>query len=162
VAGNTDAADTSNAVRWLFEQYDRIDRIYKPAIEAHALCRTLGDGSLCLLGSTRRNGWNCCVCSSVLRWRRGGYTHVVVRELDGGTGAEVIPARSEDIGRIPNCVLQLDFQRYSHEDVRRVVNTVLGAIRDIWLYDEQSPGPAFVCIRSAEASRPAPAPLQSD
>ena len=102
-------------------------------------CRTLRDGSPCLLGVERRQEWTCRVCRSILEWRRNGSWECVFVRETGPRAAYVFPGNAEQDGS--SCILQLDFNNTADREIRRIVNFLLMAMVAVSIYDCEADGP---------------------
>ena len=98
-------------------------------------CRTLWDGTPCLLGRDRRGEWNCAVCRSIIGWRARGYSAVFVQETPT-RGGYVFPATETP----ENCVLRMDFADTSDREIRETVNNLLMGLNEVSIYDESTGG----------------------
>ena len=98
-------------------------------------CRTLWDGTPCLLGRERNGEWNCAVCRAIIGWRRAGYSGVFVQETPT-RGGYVFPASETP----ENCILRMDFSDTSDREIRETVNNLLMGLNEVSIYDESTGG----------------------
>ena len=94
----------------------------------------------CLLPGVAEPEWRCCVCRAITGWLDAGFDRIYVREHVSGKSLVCVFPGCNGEAAPADCLLRMDAGTHSRNDIRLTINTLLGIVDEVWLW-EAEPAP---------------------